>query len=232
MKKLVILLLLIMSFGVARSIAQDQEPTLEIPLGPVNERAKTLPMPRLANAVDFKGMGEILVRVKIDFQKGEVLDAEVDSGGHPWVKAAVLRAAKGATFEPVLPEFSMVRGSGFVKYTINDFNKPDVKNDTPRPFLIITKGELNSRAKTLPKPKAVRRGKEFIAGRIEVKVLISSFEGRVVAVNAVSGPVELRGASENAAVGAKFAVPHINGGGPIYVKGFILYTFTKDGRVK
>lgn len=211
--------------------ADKLKPLTEIPVGPVNERAKILPMPQLANAVDFKGTGEILVRVKIDFQKGEVLDAEVESGGHPLVKATVLRAAKGAKFEPALPEFPMVRGSGFISYHLKDFNKPVVKNENPRPFLIIAKGDLNSRAKTLPKPTAVKQGKEFIAGRVEVNVLISSFEGGVVAVSAVSGPEELRKASENAAVGAKFAVPHINGGGPIYVKGSIVYTFWKNGKV-
>ena len=211
---------------------RDDKPVTEIPLGPVNERAKTLPMPQLMNAVDLKGTGEILVRVKIDFQKGEVLDAEIESGGHPLVEAAVLRAAKGAKFEPTLPEFPMARGSGFVKYTLNDFNKPDLKNKNPRPFLIITKGELNSRAKTLPKPNAVRQGKEFIAGRVEVKVLVSTFEGNVVAVNAVSGPEELREVSESAAMGVKFTVTYISGGPPIYVKGFIVYTFGKNGKVQ
>lgn len=232
MKRLAILLLLILSLGVARSIAQDKEPTIEIPLGPVNERATTLPMPRLVNAVDLKGTGEILVLIKIDFQKGEVVDAEIESGGHPLIGAAVLRAAKGAKFEPALPEFPMVRGSGSVKYTLNDFNKPDIKNENPRPFLIITKGELNSRAKTLPKPEAVKLGKEFITGRVEVKVLVSTFEGNVVAVNAISGPEELREASENAAMGVKFTVPHINGGWPVYVKGSIVYIFGKNGKVR
>jgi TonB family protein len=232
MKKLAVLMLLILLLGVLRSIAQGQEPTTEIPVGPVNTTAKILPMPQLANARHLKDPGEILVRVKIDFQKGKVLDAHIASGGHPLVNAAVLRAAKGAKFEPALPEFPMVRGLGFIKYTQNDFNKPDLKNEKARGFLIITADELNSRAKILLKPNAVRQGKEYITGRVEVKVLVSAFEGTVVAANAVSGPAELREVSENAAMGVKFTVPYISGGAPIYVKGFIVYTFGKNGKVE
>jgi hypothetical protein len=190
-------------------------------------------MPRLANAADFKGAGEIIARVTIDLQKGNVLDAKVPSGGHSLVNAAVLKAAIGAKFEPALLEFPAVRGDGIITYTRADFNKPTVYNKDPRGFLIITRGELNSRAKVLVKPEGIRSGNEFITGRVEVAILVPAIGGGVIASHALSGPEELREVSEKAALDVKFATAHIDGdGSQVYVKGIIVYTFTRNGKVE
>lgn len=201
-----------------------------ISLGPVNTMAKILPMPQLAKSVDLKDTGEVIVRVKIDFQKGEVLDAKIESGGHPLVKAAALRAAKGAKFESTLPEFPLLRGSGFVKYKLTDFNKPQAVNKKPRLFLIAVEAELNSRTTRFVKPEGVRAGNKYIAGRVRVAVLVN-MKGEIVASNAISGPDELHGVSEKAAMESRFSHSPISGGFPIYVKGIIVYNFKESGKV-
>lgn len=212
--------------------AQDLK-VLLIHLGPINKRAKSLPMPQLANVIDIKGLDEIAVRVKLDLQKGDVIDAEIESGGHPLVDAAVIEAAKGAKFEPVLPDLPSVQGSGLIIYKHEDFNKPAVNNENPRRFLIINKEILNDKAKTLVKPKGVSSGKEFIAGRVEVAVLIPVTGGDVIAANAVSGPEELRGVSEKAAMKVKFQVAFIDGDvSGVYITGKIVYRFDKNGKVE
>jgi hypothetical protein len=204
-----------------------------ISLGLLNATAKTLPMPQFANVSHVKGLDEVKVRVKLDLQKGEVLEAGIYSGGNPLVNTAVLRAAKGAKFAPVLPELPEVRGDGIITYTRDDFNKPAVYNKNPRRFLIITKGELNSRAKTLVKPRGIRSANEFIAGQVVVAVLVPVTGGDVIAAHAISGPEELRSVSEKAAMGVKFATAHIDGdGSQVYVKGIIVYTFRKNGKVE
>jgi len=223
--------LLLLAFTIPAA-AQDQE-IVFISLGHVNSMAKTLPMPQFANISHARGLDEIKVRVKIDLQKGEVIDGEIISPGNTLVNSMVLKAAKGAKFGPVLLDLPAVRGDGIITYTRADFNKPTVFNKNPRRFLIITKGELNSRAKVLIKPNGIRSGKQFITGRVEVVVLVPVQGGEVIAAHAVSGPEELRGVCEKAAMKVKFGTGHIDGdGSQVYVKGQIVYTFKRNGQVE
>lgn len=204
-----------------------------ISLGTVNAMARILPLPQFAKISPVEGLNKIKVRVKIDLQKGEVLDAEIISTGHPLINSIALEAAKGAKFAPVLPELPAVRGDGIITYTRDDFNKSTLYNKNPRGFLIITKGELNSRAKTLVTPSGIRSDSEFISGRVEVAILVPATGGSVIAAHAISGPKELHAVSEKAAMDVKFATAHIDGdGSQIYVKGFIVYTFKKNGKVQ
>jgi hypothetical protein len=214
------------------AMAQDRE-RVYISLGYINGMAKALPMPQFADVSRLKGLRDITVRVKIDLQKGEVIEGKVISQGDPLVNSEALRAAKEAKFVPVLPEFPDVRGDGLITYTRENFNKPTVLHKKPRSFLIITRGVLNDRAKTRAKPKAVRSGKEFLTGWVEVAILVLATGSDVLAAHAVLGPEELHEVSEKAAMKVKFPVAHIDGdGSQVYVKGIIVYTFRKDGKVE
>jgi TonB family protein len=201
-----------------------------IPLGQLKPRAKTLPMPQLINAADLRIADEITVRIRVNMQQGTVVEADVVSD-QPLVHHALLAAARAATFEPVLKEFPPMQGIGYIKYTRADFNKSTVINKKPRSFLIIVKPVLNSRTVKLVKPKGLRVRKKYVAGRVEVAVLVS-MEGEILAANAISGPEELHEVSEKAAMESKFSHSPVAGGNPFYVKGIIVYNFKANGKVE
>jgi hypothetical protein len=98
--------------------------------------------------------------------------------------------------------------------------------------LIAADGKLNPKALVpFPKPKGVRSGENFIAGTVEIAILIDSTIGKVLFAKAVSGPKELRTDSEKTAMKVKFAGSMISSARPLYVTGTIVYRFDKSGRV-
>jgi outer membrane biosynthesis protein TonB len=206
--------------------------SIKVYINTLNDRAKTLPMPQLANAKDIHIATPVRVRVDINLQTGTVIAAKIESG-HRLLNAAALRAAKLATFKPVLQEFPWVTGVGHISYRLEDFNKKTTVRARPLPLPFIQRDVLNSRALTVPKPDPVRAGKMYIAGRVEVAVLVDAMEGTLLASRVVSGPEELRATSEKAAMLVKFNIAHIDGDGSrIYVVGKIVYTFKENGKVE
>lgn len=199
-----------------------------INLGVLNEQAEVLPMPR-SPAVQPRGDGKVEVKVKIDLQSGEVVSA-MAAEGHPLFRAAAAKAALQAKFPPIPTEFSNVFGSGFLIYKPEDFNGKTVENKTPKKFLIIEKGVVNSRAKSLPKPYYSPDIKA--AGIVEVKVLIDVLSGNVVLAKAVSGHPLLKVFAEDAARKAEFSPAFINTAEPVYVKAVLLYKFNSDHTVE
>jgi hypothetical protein len=88
----------------------------------------------------------------------------------------------------------------------------------------INGGTVNSKAIELPKPVYPAEAKTAnISGEVKVEVVIDQ-EGNVRTANAISGPLELRTVSENAALNAKFSPTKLSGQ-PIEVKGIIVYNF-------
>ena len=88
----------------------------------------------------------------------------------------------------------------------------------------ITKGVMNGKALSLPKPAYPREAREKRAkGTVQVQVLIDE-TGSVVHACAIDGAKELQRASEISAYGAKFE-PTLLGGKPVKVIGVIVYNF-------
>ena len=99
-----------------------------------------------------------------------------------------------------------------------------VGDSNPMPRAPISGGILNGRARKLAKPKypdAARAAR--ISGTVEVRVLIDE-TGKVISARAISGPPELRQASEDAAWASEFA-PVTLAGQPVKVTGVIVYNF-------
>lgn len=133
------------------SLALYGHAKVEIPLGDLNEKAKLLPMPKVTGNVRPRPPEMIRVRVKVNLSTGGVADAKMESGEDPFNDEAVLKAARNAKFEAVLPEFQGLRGTGIITYRSTDFNRPDRVNNRPQAF-IIEKKTLNDRAVEFPKP--------------------------------------------------------------------------------
>jgi TonB family protein len=228
-------------FGYARlkgSVLYDFDPLkicdarvniVELPLGRVNKKARILPMPHIPPEISLP-TGNIIVKVKIDLQKGAVVSAEANTGD-VLLRESAEAAARHAVFKPVLNEFRTIYATGTIIYGPEDFNGAARVNNRPEGFLILTRRALNDRAISVPKPKGVRVGEKFIAGRVEVAVLLPMTGGGIIIANAFSGPEELRGPSEQAAMEVKFAAAFIDGAFA-YVIGMIVYTFRENGKVE
>lgn len=200
-----------------------------IMLGILNEKALILQMPNYPPSAKPDFSGSVNVKTKIDLQKGEVVSVEAISG-HPLLRMQAEKAALQAKFPPALTEFSNVFGQGFLIYKIEDFNGKTIENKTPKNFLIIEKGVVNDRAKSLPKPQVLRDIKA--TGIVEVKVLIGVLTGKVVLAKAVSDNSVLHTFAESAARKAEFHPALINTSEPIYVKASLLYKFNSDHTVE
>jgi TonB family protein len=96
---------------------------------------------------------------------------------------------------------------------------PDKKKPT-----IVSKGVINSQAKSLPKPVYSQAAKAVRAsGDVSVQVTIDE-TGRVISAKAVTGHTLLRAEAEKAARDAKFT-PTILSDQPVKVTGIIVYKF-------
>lgn len=106
---------------------------------------------------------------------------------------------------------------------------PVLKKATPEPApkknIVQSLGVINGKATSLPKPPYPAAAKAVRAeGEVSVQVMIDE-TGRVVSAKAVSGHPLLKGVSENAAQGAKFA-PTLLSNQPVKVTGVIIYKFS------
>jgi TonB family protein len=85
-------------------------------------------------------------------------------------------------------------------------------------------GELNNKARDLPKPKYPEEARKAkIGGRVTVKVLIDE-KGNLVSAEAIDGPEALRAAAVEAAKKARFTLTLI-GTRPVKVSGVLTYDF-------
>lgn len=94
----------------------------------------------------------------------------------------------------------------------------------PAPRAPISGGIMNGRARKLAKPKypdAARAAR--ISGAVEVRIVFDE-TGKVISATAISGPPELRQASEDAARRSEFS-PVKLAGQPVKVTGVIIYNF-------
>ena len=116
------------------------------------------------------------------------------------------------------------------EFEVVDLKSTSLQHTHPTPIpisenLLVSFGELNSRAESLPDPiypaaaKAVRA-----SGKVSVSVTVSN-DGDVVTASALSGHPLLRSAAERAAHKAKFA-PTILSGVPVRISGVLTYDFS------
>lgn len=167
------------------------------------------------------------MRTLVDLSTGDVIDVETNTKVDPSIDAEVLEAAKLAKFDAVLPEFKGLTGSGILVYRSSDLNRPDRVNRKPKVFIINKKQSLNDLAIERPKPNVEGIPMERVSGIVEVSILVEPLRGTVLAAKAVTGPEHLREISEKAALEARFRHAFIDGGGPVYVKGRLVYRFGK-----
>lgn len=93
------------------------------------------------------------------------------------------------------------------------------------PLKPVSGGVLNGKAVVLPKPdypEIARRA--HATGTVVVEVVID-LSGKVISAHAISGPVLLKGAAEQAAMQARFS-PTLLSGQPVRMTGTINYTFS------
>ncbi len=198
-----------------------------ISLGVVNDKAKILPMPKMP-APRPHIVGNLNVQVKIDLQKGEVIEATAISG-HPLTWVWIEIAARQAKFEPILTEFDTIYGSGILTYKLEDFNGKTIENKKPKPLLLVVSGGIaNKKAKHLPKPVFPKGCR--CEGTINVKVLID-MDGNVIRTKTSSGNPLLQASAIQAARKAKFSPTLINGP-RIFVKATLVYKFKPNGKVE
>lgn len=111
------------------------------------------------------------------------------------------------------------------KLTVVTMGPPRIDTSTRRPLNApIAGGVLNGKAFRLPKPQYPKAARiAGIQGSVEVRVLIDE-SGKVVSAEAISGPIELRKASEEAALQSEFAPTKLSGQ-PVKVTGIVVYNF-------
>lgn len=103
---------------------------------------------------------------------------------------------------------------------------PAVKNSERTAVRRVSRGVVNGIARSLPKPEYSATARAVNAqGKVAVQVTISA-TGNVISAQAVSGPVLLRPAAENAARQAKFT-PTTLSEVPVEVTGVIVYNFVR-----
>lgn len=201
--------------------------TKVINVGVLNEKAKTLPMPKVP-PIQPRIAGSVNILIKIDLQKGEVISANAISG-HALLRLPAEQAAKQAKFEPILEEFDTVYALGVLVYKIENLNGEAIENKHPKPILSIVdsrKAIINGRAINLEKPEYPEEAKNSCAnGKVEVLTLIHSWKGEVVAAKAISGNELLFRASEKAVMKSKFASSNFSGDNDFYVLGKVVYNF-------
>ncbi len=222
MKKIILInTILLLSFQTV--FGQEMKQSKLLSLGVLNNKAKTLPMPP---NIQPRSVGSVSVQVKINLQKGEVIEAQAVSG-IPLLWKSTEKAALEAKFEPILQEFETVYGTGILVYKVEDFTGKTVKNKKPKPIITIIKGGiLNGKTRVLPKPVYSEEMRNSCAyGKVEVEVLNYAPTGKILLSKAVSGDEILRKSAEDAAMKTTFSVPLINGDINFYVKGKLVYNF-------
>jgi len=134
--------------GMNAENGSDSHPSIApagISLDSLNTIAEIPPMPKIPKTVRVRGLNAIRVSVRLDMKKGEVLEANIVSGGHPLVDPVVLKAAKGAKCEPDLNKSMPGGDTGFITFILGNLNRH--KNARSSPFLIFPKGGCEFRGK-------------------------------------------------------------------------------------
>lgn len=210
----------------------NSNPPAVTSLGSLNTIAEISPLPKIPKTIRVRGLNAIKVGVTLDMKTGLILEAEIVSGGHRSVNSIVLGAAKSAKFKLPSNESMMDKGTGFITFILGNLSRAHRKSLGRHPFLIFPKGALYSTAKTIQKPEPVQDGKKFLAGRVEVAVLVNVYEGTVMDAKGISGPPALLAVSEKAALKATFSPLNKSGSNIKFASGLLVFTYHEDGRVE
>ena len=194
--------------------------------GVCNSKVISLPKPEYPKAAKFvNASGAVQVEILID-ESGNVESAEAISG-HPLLKAASVKAAFQAKFEPLLLSGKPIKIRSVIVYNFvpkEQFQSKQVEEDSQETFeAAIPLEVLNDKAIKLPQPKypkAILQPRS--QGDVNVKVKINLQEGKVVSAAAVSGNPLFRKYAVEAAMLAEFQPLKIEGS-PLYATGIIVY---------
>jgi periplasmic protein TonB len=117
-------------------------------------------------------------------------------------------------------------GAGSMTAVVKVDDAPPPPNNAPKaPVKPMSGGVLNGRALSLPVPDYPMAARNAHAvGLVTVEVVVD-VTGRVISAHAMSGPVSLRNAAEQAALRARFS-PTLLSGQPVKVVGVINYNFS------
>lgn len=108
---------------------------------------------------------------------------------------------------------------------VDDEPPPPVVKRVPKPLLKpVSGGVLNGKAVSLPKPSYPAAARTARAAGIVIVEVVIDETGKVIAAKATSGPVLLRQAAAQAALGARFS-PTLLSGQPVKISGEINYNF-------
>jgi TonB family protein len=210
------------------SVLESPLKFLSIPLGNLNDKAISLPMPKrpFGNyrvAEDSK----IGVEVKTDLHKGIVVEAK-GSYGFPLFKKPAEDAALLAKFDFSKSNLPAKFGTGILWYKVDDFIKPNESLVSDKE--IIDKSQtysfcvVNGKSIHLPKPEYPQIAKALrAAGEVQVQVIIDK-KGIVIKAKVVKGHPLLRENSIKAAFKSTFEPVKLSGK-PVKVTGVIVYKF-------
>jgi TonB family protein len=206
------------------SVRDSQVKFVNIPLGNLNDKAISLPMPKYYSTCAKGATGSLNVQVKIDLQNGNVVEATAVSG-HPIYRKLVENTALQAKFDLTKSNLPAKFGTGILTYKVKDFigYREEMLVET-KPVKL---GIINGRATFLPKPIYPQTARDFCAkGKVEVEVLVDE-KGNVIEAKAISGDALLRESAVEAVKKAKFSQPMIDT--PIVkTRGTIVYNFVAD----
>jgi TonB family protein len=184
------------------------------PDGNISENVDHMPLSQ--DALDKSGLK--LLEEKTDLP-------DFAEGYQMWREA--FDADRGGVYSITVAEAVNVTEAGLNqrKVVIADTPGAPVEHDSKSPYgAPISGGILNGRALKLPKPKYPRAARESGAsGVVVVRVLIDE-NGKVISAKAISGHLDLREVSEEAASRAEFT-PTTLARRPVKVSGTIQYNF-------
>jgi len=121
MKRFLLILSILFLLCAAQNAAAQENPAKQKEVKPriiicdgCNQRIINLPKPRYPAYAKFRPGGTVKVEVLID-EKGKVESAKVVSG-HPFFRAAALKAARKAKFEPYRISGKPVKARAIIVY--------------------------------------------------------------------------------------------------------------------
>jgi TonB family protein len=200
------------------SVRESQVKFVNIPLGNLNDKAVSLPMPKYFSHGAKGATGNLNVQVKIDLQTGNVIEATAVSG-HPIFRRIVEDVALQAKFDFTKSNLPAKFGTGILTYKVEDFigYREEMLVET-KP---VKPGIINGLATDLPKPIYPQKAKDFcVGGKVEVEVLVDE-KGNVIEAKAISGDELLSESAVEAAKKAKFSPSEFN----VKTRGIIVYNF-------
>ncbi len=200
------------------SVREPQLKFVQIPLGNLNNKATSLPMPKYFSHGAKGATGSLSVQVKIDLLSGNVVEA-IAVSGHPIFRKIVENTAILAKFDFTKNNTPAKFGTGILTYKVEDFigyREEMLIEKTP-----IKLGIINAMATDLPKPIYPQKAKDFcIGGKVEIEVLVDE-NGNVIDAKAISGDKLLRESAVESVKQAKFNQNEFN----VKLRGIIVYNF-------